>query len=179
MNSLGKKRLEAALAIVGYAAGSSTVTAAPTPCMEIPKQIVLTASDTLMYATIWKIYFEEDLSSKELLAMLVELGLITLAAAGAAYVVAKGSNALLSEITDWVGPLGWGVSAVVSGSLTGLFGAAWALYCDNLYCQSEPRSDQGSLEAAPPMRVLSDKPSSQPSLPKRQVPSLYLASAQE
>lgn len=135
MSSLGKKRLEAVFTIAGYAAGGGTVAAAPTPCMEVPKQIVLTASDILMYATIWKIYFEEDLSAKELVAMLIELGLITLAAAGAAYLVAKGSTAILSEITDWVGPVGWGVSAVVSGSLTGLFGAVWALHCEYLYAQ--------------------------------------------
>lgn len=149
MNSLGKKRVEAVLAILGYAAGGGTVTAAPTPCAEIPKQIVLTASDILMYTTIWKIYFEEDLARKQLMEMLVELGLVTVVAAGAAYIVAKGSTAILSEITDWVGPVGWSASAVVSGSLTGLFGAAWALYCDNLYCQSKPHAAKRSLETTP------------------------------
>ena len=135
MSSLGKKRLETALAIAGYAVGSGTASAVPTPCVEIPKQIVLTASDIAMYTTIWKIYFEEDLSSKGVLEMLAELGLVTVAAAVTAYIVAKGSTAILCEVTDWVGPLGWGVSAAIAGSLTGLFAFAWALYCDNLYSQ--------------------------------------------
>jgi hypothetical protein len=94
-----------------------------------------------MYAQIWKIYFQEELSRKELMAMLTELGLITVAAAGTAYIVAKGSTAILNEITDWIGPAGWGISAAIAGSLTGLFGAAWAMYCDRLYCERHAQPD--------------------------------------
>ena len=133
MSSLGKKRLETALAIATYAVGSGSASAAPTPGVEIPKQLILTASDILMYTSIWKIYFEEDLSSKGVLEMLAEVGLVTVAATGTAYIVAKGSTAILNEITDWLGPMGWGVSAAISGSLTGLFGTMWALYCDRLW----------------------------------------------
>lgn len=137
MSSLGKKRLETALAIATYAVGSGTASATLTPGVEIPKQLILTASDILMYTSIWKIYFEEDLSSKGVLEMLTEVGLVTIAATGTAYIVAKGTTALLNEITDWLGPMGWGVSAAISSSLTGMFGSMWALYCDRLYCQKE------------------------------------------
>ena len=139
MSNLGKKRLEAALAIAGYAVGSGTASAAPTPGSELPKQLLVTASDILMYTRIWKIYFEEDLSSKELLEILVQLGLVSLVATGAAYIAGKASTAILKEIVNWTGPLGWGVTAAIAGSLTGLFGAAWALYCDYLYSQREPQ----------------------------------------
>lgn len=137
MSSLGKKRLEAALAIASYAVSSGAASAAPTPGVEIPKQLILTASDILMYTNIWKIYFEEDLSSKGVLEMLAEVGIVVVAATGTAYIVAKGTTALLNEITDWLGPMGWGVSAAISSSLTGMFGSMWALYCDRLYSQKE------------------------------------------
>lgn len=139
MSSLGKKRLEASLAIATYAVGSGTASAAPTPGGELPKQILLTTSDVLMYTSIWKIYFEEDLSNKELVEILAELGLVTIAATGTAYVVSKASTALLKEITNWTGPLGWGVVAAIAGSLSGLFGVAWAIYCDQLYSQRQPQ----------------------------------------
>ena len=139
MTDLGKKRLDATLAIATYAIGSGTASAAPTPGGEIPKQILLTASDVLMYTSIWKIYFEEDLSRKELLEILAELGLVTIAATGTAYVVSKASTALLKEITNWTGPLGWGVVAAIAGSISGLFGVAWAIYCDQLYSQRQPQ----------------------------------------
>lgn len=85
-----------------------SVSAAPTPCAEVPKQIVLTASDIVMYTNIWKIYFKEDVSSKKVIEILIELGLVAVAAVGTAYIVTKLTTAILSEIIDWCGPLGWG-----------------------------------------------------------------------
>ncbi|NDJ21614.1 hypothetical protein GS682_08170 [Nostoc sp. B(2019)] len=139
MSSLGKRRLEAVLAIATYAVGSGTASATPTPGIEVPKQIVLTASDIAMYTTIWKIYFHEDLSSQGILDMLAQLGLVTLAATGTAYIVAKTTTAIVSEITGWIGPIGWGVKAAIAGSLSGLFGVTWALYCDRIYSQRQPQ----------------------------------------
>ncbi|MDZ8189579.1 MAG: hypothetical protein RMX96_32670 [Nostoc sp. ChiSLP02] len=93
-----------------------------------------------MYTTIWKIYFHEDLSSKGILDILTELGLVTLAATGTAYIVGKTTTAVISEIVDWLGPVGWGVAAVIATSITGLFAASWAVYCDRLYSEKEPQS---------------------------------------
>ncbi|WP_193195640.1 hypothetical protein [Nostoc sp. MG11] len=67
---------------------------------------MLTASDIAMYTTIWKIYFHEDLSSQGILDMLAQLGLVTLAATGTAYMVAKTTTTIVSEITDWMGRKG-------------------------------------------------------------------------
>ncbi|BAY61740.1 hypothetical protein NIES22_18070 [Calothrix brevissima NIES-22] len=139
MTNLGQKRLDAALTIATYSIGSGTASAAPTFGGEIPKQILLTASDILMYTNIWKIYFVEDLSSKQLMEILTELGFVTIAGAGTAYVVSKVNTALLKEISNWMGPLGWGVVAAIAGSLSGLFGVAWAIYCDQLYAQRQPQ----------------------------------------
>ncbi|MGF1933159.1 MAG: hypothetical protein RM347_001995 [Nostoc sp. ChiQUE02] len=139
MSNLGKKRLEAVLAIATYSIGNGTASAAPTPGVEVPKQIVLTASDVAMYTTIWKIYFHEDLSNKRILNMLAELGLVTLVATGTAYIVGKATTAITCEITDWIGPVGWGVAAAIATSITGLFAATWAIYCDRLYSQKEPQ----------------------------------------
>lgn len=139
MSSLDKKRLEATLAIAGYAVSGGTASAVPTPGVELPKQVVLTTADIAMYTSIWRIYFGEDLSHKALPEMLTELGIVTVAAMGTAYIVAKGSTAILSEIADWAGPMGWGVKAAMAGSLSGLFGAAWALYCDRRYAEIHPQ----------------------------------------
>jgi uncharacterized protein (DUF697 family) len=137
MDIQGKKRIEAVLAIAGYAASGGAVSALPSPGVEMPKQFVLTAADIGMYTLIWKIYFEEDLSQKNLLEILAELGMVTIGAVGTAYVVAKVSTAILNEINDWLGPVGWGVKAAIAGSLSSLFGLGWMLYCDRLYSQKE------------------------------------------
>ena len=133
MSNLSKKRLESLSAVARYTVGGGALAAAPLPGGEIPKQFVLSASDVFMYTSIWTTYFEEDLSQKELLNMLAELGLITVAAAGTAYIVAKSSTAILSEIANRFGLVGWGVAATITGSLTGLCGLLWILYCDSVY----------------------------------------------
>ncbi|AUT03013.1 hypothetical protein CLI64_22835 [Nostoc sp. CENA543] len=137
MNNLGRKRVETVLAIASYAIGSATASVTPTPGGEIPKQVILTSADILMYTTIWKIYFAQDLSNKELIQILTDLGIVTLTATGTAYLVSKVTTAMLKEITNWIGPLGWGVTAAIAGSISGLFGATWALYCDYLYVQKK------------------------------------------
>nr|WP_290225378.1 hypothetical protein [Trichocoleus desertorum] len=136
MSNLDKKRLDVALAIAGYAVDSGAAVAMPTFGVELPKQVVLSASDVLMYTRIWKIYFEEDLSHSNLMEMLTQVGLVTVAATGVAYIVAKGSTAILKEFTNW---LGWGATAAIAGSLAALSGAAWALYCDYLYAERNPQ----------------------------------------
>ncbi|MCP2729924.1 hypothetical protein [Limnofasciculus baicalensis] len=138
MSNLGKKRLDTIWAIASYAAGSSTIAAAPTPGGTITKQVILTASDILMYTQIWKTYFEEELSEKELIDMLKDLGLIAVAAAGSAYIVVQSSTIIVREIINWFGPIGWGISAIITGSLNALCGAALAIYCDRIYCQKNP-----------------------------------------
>lgn len=137
MNNLGQKRLDAILAIATYAVGGATVAAAPTPGGELPKQLVLTASDILMYTRIWKIYFEEELSTQSITEILTQLGLVTVGGAATAYVVSKVSTALLKEISNWFGPIGWGVTSAIASSLSALFGVAWTLYCDQIYQQRQ------------------------------------------
>ncbi|MBF2068059.1 MAG: hypothetical protein IGS39_27130 [Calothrix sp. C42_A2020_038] len=139
MNNLGKKRLDATSIIVTCALGNATVSVAPTPGVELPKQFLLTASDVLMYVRIWKTYFEEDLSSKSVIEMLGELGLVCAVGAGTGYVVGKATTAILKEIVNWTGPLGWGVTATIVGSSSGMLGAAWAVYCDSMYQQKHPQ----------------------------------------
>jgi hypothetical protein len=138
VSNLGKKRLDAVLAIANCVVRNGAAVAVPTPGGEIPKQLILTASDILTYTAIWRIYFQEDLSSKQLFEILAEMGLVTVVATGTAYVASKATTAILKEIYNWTGPLGWGVTATITGSLTGLIGLAWAVYCDNLYCERVP-----------------------------------------
>jgi hypothetical protein len=137
VSNLGEKRLEAIFLVAGYVASESAIVAVPTPCVEVPKQITLTSADVLMCAQIWKIYFEQDLSNQNLLATLAELGIVVITAAGTAYVVTRGTTAVVKEITEWAGLPAWGVSALIAGSLTGLFGAAWILYCEYLYSHKQ------------------------------------------
>jgi hypothetical protein len=140
VSDIGKKRLDAILAIATYSIGSGTASSVPSPGGEIPRQLILTASDILMYISVWKIYFQEDLSSQGLVQILAELGLVTISATGTAYIVSKATTAILKEITNWTGPVGWGVTAAIAGSVSGLFGLVWAVYCDRLLTERQAQT---------------------------------------
>ncbi len=135
MSNLNHRRKKAALAILAAAGGSGVVMAIPIPIpsVEIPKQVFMTAANVAMYTVIWDIYFDEELSQKDIKSILLDLSLITLISAGTAYITAKGTTALISDITNWLGAIGWGVAGAIAGSATGLLGLAWTFYCDDLY----------------------------------------------
>ena len=130
---MNQKRKKAALAILAAVGGSGMVIAIPIVNIEVPKQVFMTVADVAMYTVIWDIYFDEELSQKDTKSILVDLSLITLISAGTAYVTAKGATALISEITNLLGAIGWGVVGVIAGVVTGLVGVALTFYCDDLY----------------------------------------------
>lgn len=133
MSSLRPKRNRVFLAILAAVSGSGVVTAAPTPDMEIPKQIFLTVADVAMCTVIWDIYFDEELSQKNIKSILLDLLLIAVISVVTALVTAKAITALISQITNWLGAIGWLVAGLIAGVATSLLGVAWAFYCDDLY----------------------------------------------
>lgn len=133
MSSLRQKRNRVFLAILAAVSGSGVVTAAPTPDMEIPKQIFLTVADVAMCTIIWDIYFDEELSQKNIKSILLDLLLIAVISLVTALVTAKAITALISQITNWLGSIGWLVAGLIAGVATSLLGVAWAFYCDDLY----------------------------------------------
>lgn len=133
MSNLRQKRNRVFLAILAAVSGSGVVTAAPTPDMEIPKQIFLTVADVAMCTVIWDIYFDEELSQKNIKSILLDLLLIAVSSVVTALVTAKAITALISQITNWLGSIGWLVAGLIAGVATSLLGVAWAFYCDDLY----------------------------------------------
>lgn len=130
---LNEKRLESALIILAASGVGGFATFAPTPTIEIPKQVVLGFADITMCLMIWKTYFKEELSEKDLLEMMGGASLIVLAAGGTGYVIAKGASGLLHEVLNAAILPGWLISGVVAASGTAVLGAAWIWFCDKKY----------------------------------------------
>ena len=81
MSNLNLRRKKAALAILAAVGGSGVVMAIPIPNVEIPKQVFMTAANVAMYTVVWDIYFDEELSQKDVKSILLDLSLITLISA--------------------------------------------------------------------------------------------------
>ncbi len=50
-----------------------------------------------------------------------------------AFITAKAITALISQITNWLKPIGWVVTGLIAGLATSLLGIGWAFYCDDFY----------------------------------------------
>lgn len=133
MSSLHHKRKQVSIAILAAVFGTGVVTATPTPNLEISKQVFLTIANVAMCALVWNIYFDEELSKKDIISILLDLSIVTVISAFTAYVTAKGITALINDITNWLGVIGWVVIGIIAGLATSLLGIGWASYCDDLY----------------------------------------------
>lgn len=133
MSSLHQKRKQVFIAILAAVFGSGVVTATPTPNLEISKQVFLTIANVAMCALVWNIYFDEELSKKDIISILLDLLVVTVISAFTAYITAKGITTLINDVTSWLGRMGWLVIGIMAGSSTSLLGIGWASYCDDLY----------------------------------------------
>ncbi|WP_414621744.1 hypothetical protein [Calothrix sp. CCY 0018] len=90
----------------------------------------MTAADISMCLKVWRIYHKEDLSSKKLFSMLIDMGVVTVTAVGAAYVFSNLASAVVSDVF-------WGVGSALTTTVNGVFAALWISYCEQAYQQRD------------------------------------------
>jgi hypothetical protein len=140
MSQVKQKRNKAAIAILAAAVGTGVVVLNPAPNLDLAKQVFITIADVAMCIMLWDIYFDEELSQKNLQSILSELCLITLSSIVTAYILAKGLTALMNVLVLLLGGLGWLISGIVAGITTGLLGMGWTFYCDDWYRSSKSQT---------------------------------------
>jgi energy-converting hydrogenase Eha subunit A len=133
MSQIKHKRSKAAIAVLAAVAGTSLVTANSTPNIELSKQVFITIANVAMCIILWDIYFDEELAKKNIGAVLSEYCVITLSSIVTAYILAKGITAVMNYFVQALGPMGWGITGLLAGTLTGFLGMGWTFYCDDLY----------------------------------------------
>ncbi len=133
MGVLTKKRTNSALAVLAASGAGGFGTFAPTPSIELHKQVLIGSADIAMCVGIWKIYFDEEIGEKSVLEMLRNAGFIAVAAGGTGWVIARIGTGVLGEIANWFGPPGWILSGAVAFSGTAALGAAFIVCCDQYY----------------------------------------------
>jgi len=128
--SLAAKRRKALWLIVGGATATGTASSLPTPVIEIPEQLAIGAADLALCAGIYQIYYDRPMDTASATALFAELGLVTAAGVGAGYTGVKLTEGILAEVLNWVPFIGWGLSAVITGSVTASVGCAFWYLCD-------------------------------------------------
>jgi hypothetical protein len=133
MKNLRQKRIDAAWAIIQQAAASGLATMVPTPLAETGKHIALAGNEILLCLRIYKIYYEEEISREELLGLLQEAGIVAIVGTGLAYIATKSGQILISELSNFIWPIGAVVTAPLAGSLTAMIGISCMLFLDQAY----------------------------------------------
>jgi hypothetical protein len=128
---LRKKRKKVLYALLGAAATTGVASGTPTPGLEAPKQAAIAIGDVVLMASIYNIYFDDDIDADGIKDMLIEAGLVAAIGGGLAYGGVKATEAILAEVLNWVPVIGWVLSGVITASVTLTVGALWCWGCDN------------------------------------------------
>lgn len=128
--SLSKKRMETVLCIVSFAAGTGTGAVVPTPGFELPKQAVIAAGDLAMCVAIYRIWYDVRLSTDEMREMLLDAGFLAVAGGTLVYGGVKLTEGLVHELLNFLGPLGFGIKGLITGSVSGLVGLSFWGICE-------------------------------------------------
>lgn len=128
--SLMKKRKSALWLIVPTATVTGGASGAPTPALELPKQLVVTAADVALLAGIYNVYFDEDIEPANMIELLMHSGMVIAVGGTVVYGGVKLTEVCLAEILNFVPGVGWLVSGMLTASVTATVATLWWWHCD-------------------------------------------------
>jgi hypothetical protein len=103
----------------------------PRPSVETIKQAGVTAADLTLMAGIYNIYFEEQIGQGEMIQLLKDAGILIAVGGTLLYGGIKVSESGLAEVLNFVPGVGWGISGLITASVTTMVGGLFAVYCDS------------------------------------------------
>jgi hypothetical protein len=125
------KRIKTIGAITTAALATSAGSGTPTPMLELPKQAVIAVGDLALCVTIYTIWFDARISNDEMRGLLLDAGIAAVTAGTLVYGGVKLTEGLLAEALNLLGPLGWGVKATITGSVTWIVGFSFWMLCES------------------------------------------------
>lgn len=134
-DSLGKKRWNALLFLLPTVAGTAVASTVPTPGLEMHKQVAIGTAEMALCTRIYAIYFNEEIETSRIIELLPEAGFVIAAGGLGGYTAAKITQGALQEALNFVPVVGWGLSAVITGSVTAAVAVTWWVFCDKQYRQ--------------------------------------------
>lgn len=109
--------------------------AIPKPTAEVPAELVTAASDVVVFIDIWNTYFGEDMSTEDIKYILKRVGILKSVGNSLIYVGVKVADGVINEIGNFLGPAGWMVEGLLSGSISFGSGYMWIRFCEKLYLE--------------------------------------------
>ncbi|MBX3420465.1 MAG: hypothetical protein KF752_02800 [Pirellulaceae bacterium] len=129
-SQIAKKQTDTVYSIGIAILGTGGISALPTPMLELPKQLGIAAADLALMLQIHQIWFSEVVSKKTFEDLMQEAGLASLIGGVVVYTGVKVTEGLLAEATNFAPVIGWIVSGIITGSVTGLVAYVWWQFCE-------------------------------------------------
>ncbi len=130
---LQKKRYNSFLRITQTAGGAALSGSVPGPTLEVAKQLGLSIADAWLCLSIYRNYFDKELSQQELGRMLQTSGVVILGGGLAGYLGIRLAQAILSEILEALPIANSIITAIAFGSSTFIVGFAWLAIVEQNY----------------------------------------------
>lgn len=142
--SLERKQADAYTRIAQNVLGTSITAAVPTPALELTKVLAISLADAWMFYDIYRIYYDERLSSQRLQDLLGDAGIIIMTGGIISYGALKVSQGFMSEFLNKIPVIGWLASGALTGSSSLLLGLAWMAFVEAQYRQALESDGRGS-----------------------------------
>ncbi len=132
-SKIENKRARAFIRIGQNAIGAGMAAAVPTPALETAKMLGIAVADAWMFWEIYQIYYERELSSKQLSDLLGNAGIIVFTGGAIGYASLRISQTVINEFLNVVPVLGWVVAGAITGTSTLAVGLAWQVFVEENY----------------------------------------------
>ena len=137
MTSLTEKRNKSFVAIIGVVLGNGATAAFPTPGIETGKHVFYSAAEIGLCVTIYNIYSTKSITKDGIKDFLIKNGVAVSSGGGLAFVGTQLGHGALAELLNFVPVVGWGIKAVLAGSITASIGLACLTVCHDLAQRGE------------------------------------------
>ena len=134
--TLDEKYTEALLRVIRTSMGTTLAAAVPTPAFELSKALGIAIADAWMFWDIYRVYYDEPLSSERLAELLGLAGIIVVSGGVVSYATFKIGQAMINEVLNFIPVGGWLISAMVTGTTTLTLGLVWVGVVDSWYRDS-------------------------------------------
>ncbi|HRF98288.1 MAG TPA: hypothetical protein PLZ51_23935 [Aggregatilineales bacterium] len=138
--NLDQKRLDAMLRITQNVIGTGLAGAVPMPAMETAKMIGIAASDAWMFWDVYRIYFNDELTSDKLSEMLNKAGMIIITGGIVSYATLRISQGILGGVLTFIPIGGWLLSGALTGSSSLIAGIFWTGLVESFYLSEQKES---------------------------------------
>lgn len=136
MSKLNNKRKRVLIVVLAAVIGNAIVKSTPALNIENSKNIFFTFSNIVMFLMVWDTYFDEKLIQKGFKSFFQDLLSITLVSLFTTFIISKVITQNTNNLLTVLGSLGWLITGLIAGGVTGILGIGWALYCDDHYRNS-------------------------------------------